>query len=48
MNMNTRFEICLADRNIINPEQIGFCKVKRTSDQSILRTLIEKKAITRD
>lgn len=41
--LNFRLEKFLIDRNIINPEQIGFCKGKRTADhQFVLRTIIEK------
>lgn len=41
--LNTRLEKFLTDRNIIRPEQIGFCKGKRTSDHIfVLKTLIEK------
>jgi hypothetical protein len=35
--------LSLFKRNIIRPEQIGFCKNKRTSDHMfVLKTLIEK------
>jgi hypothetical protein len=41
--LNTRLENFLFKRNIIRPEQIGFCKNKRTSDHMfVLKTLIEK------
>lgn len=41
--LNIRLEKFLESRNIIKPEQIGFCKDKRTSDHHlVLRTLIEK------
>jgi hypothetical protein len=40
---NIRLENFLFKRNIIRPEQIGFCKNKRTSDHMfVLKTLIEK------
>jgi hypothetical protein len=35
--------ITIGSRNIIKPEQFGFCKGKRTSDHHfVLKTLIEK------
>ena len=41
--LNTRLEIFLFKRNIIRPEQIGFCKNKRTTEHMfVLKTLIEK------
>ena len=41
--LNTRLENLLFKRNIIRPEQIGFCKNKRRSDHTfVLKTLIEK------
>lgn len=41
--LNIRLEKFLASRNIVKPEQIGFCKGKHTSDHHlVLRTLIEK------
>ena len=41
--LNTRLENFLFKRNIIRPEQIGFCKNNRTSDHMfVLKTLIEK------
>ena len=41
--LNNRLENVLLSRNIIKPEQIGFCKGKRTSDHHfVLKTLIEK------
>ena len=41
--LGTRLENFLFKRNIIRPEQIGFCKNKRTSDHMfVLKTLIEK------
>jgi hypothetical protein len=41
--LNNRLEKNLLSRNIIKPEQIGFCKGKRTSDHHfVLKTLIEK------
>ena len=41
--LNNRLEKFLLSRNIIKPEQIGFCKGKRTSDHHfVLKTLIEK------
>jgi hypothetical protein len=42
LGFNTRLENFLFKRNI-RPEQIGFCKNKRTSDHMfVLKTLIEK------
>lgn len=41
--LNNRLEKFLLSRNIIKPEQIGFCKGKPTSNhQFVLKTLIEK------
>jgi hypothetical protein len=41
--LNTRLENFMKKRNIICPEQIGFCKGKRTSDHIfVIKTLIDK------